>query len=133
MGCHTPQKRAKQVQFITQVRNSYTVIHKEGFPGGSVVKNVPVKAGDTGLIPDPEDPTSLKATKPEHHSYEPGSRNYSWAQVLQPLKHLPGNPCSATREATTMRSPSTATTVQATASPCSLQLEKSLHGNEDPA
>ena len=25
----------------------------QGFPGGSVVKNLPAKAGDTGLIPDP--------------------------------------------------------------------------------
>ena len=24
-----------------------------GFPGGSVIKNLPVNAGDTGLIPDP--------------------------------------------------------------------------------
>ena len=24
-----------------------------GFPGGSVVKNPPAKAGDVGLIPDP--------------------------------------------------------------------------------
>ena len=27
----------------------------EGFPGGSVVKNQPANAGDTGLIPDWED------------------------------------------------------------------------------
>ena len=26
---------------------------KGGFPGGSVVKNLPANAGDTGLIPDP--------------------------------------------------------------------------------
>ena len=25
-----------------------------GLPGGSVVKNLPVNAGDTGSIPDPE-------------------------------------------------------------------------------
>ena len=25
----------------------------EGFPGGSVVKNLPANAGDTALIPDP--------------------------------------------------------------------------------
>ena len=24
----------------------------EGFPGGSVIKNLPTNAGDTGLIPD---------------------------------------------------------------------------------
>ena len=27
-----------------------------GFPGGSVVKNLPVSAGDVGLIPGSEDP-----------------------------------------------------------------------------
>ena len=26
------------------------------FPGGSVVKNLPVNVGDEGLIPGPEDP-----------------------------------------------------------------------------
>ena len=25
----------------------------KGFPGGSVIKKLPVNAGDTGLIPDP--------------------------------------------------------------------------------
>ena len=27
---------------------------EQGFPGGSVVKNPPVNAEDTGLIPDPD-------------------------------------------------------------------------------
>ena len=27
--------------------------NSRGFPGGSVVKNLPANAGDTGLIPDP--------------------------------------------------------------------------------
>jgi len=27
--------------------------HKRGFPGGSVVKNLPANAGDVGSIPDP--------------------------------------------------------------------------------
>ena len=29
------------------------VTMSEGFPGGSVVRNLPVSAGDMGLIPDP--------------------------------------------------------------------------------
>ena len=29
------------------------MIHMRGFPGGSVVKNPPANARDTGLIPDP--------------------------------------------------------------------------------
>jgi len=44
-----------------------------GFPGGSVVKNkqknLPASAGDTGLIPDGEDPTCCEATKPLCHNY----------------------------------------------------------------
>ena len=28
--------------------------HMLGFPGGSVVKNPPANAGETGLIPDPK-------------------------------------------------------------------------------
>ena len=28
-------------------------VYDKGFPGGSVVKNLPATAGDTGLIPDP--------------------------------------------------------------------------------
>ena len=58
-----------------------------------------------------EDPTCRRATKPMHHNYwactlEPTSHNY-WAHAPQLLK--PACPCSATREATTMRSPHTAT------------------------
>ena len=34
-----------------------------GFPGGSVVKNVPVNVGDMGSIPDLDDLTCHGATK----------------------------------------------------------------------
>ena len=37
------------------------------FPGGTVVKNLPANAGDTGSIP--EDPTCCGATKPVCHNY----------------------------------------------------------------
>ena len=37
-----------------------------GFPGGSVVKNPPVNAGDTGSIPDLR--RCRGATKPVHHN-----------------------------------------------------------------
>ena len=42
---------------------------QEGFPGGSVVKNPPASARDTGSILDPGDPTGCRATKPTHHNY----------------------------------------------------------------
>ena len=58
-----------------------------GFPGGSVVKNPPANAGDTGSIPDLERYHSREASKPGHHNYwacalEPESHNY-WAPALE--------------------------------------------------
>ena len=76
-----------------------------------------------------EDPTCCGATKPMRHNYwayalEPVSHNY-WAcmpQLLKPARLEPTShnywspwawsPCSATREATSMRSPCTATKTQ---------------------
>ena len=48
------------------------------FPGGAVDKNPPTNAEDMGLIQVREDPTCLRATKPESHSY--------WGHKLQLLK-----------------------------------------------
>ena len=69
--------------------------HVQGFSGGAVVKNLPANAGDTGLIPGPEDPTCCEATKSVQHSYwdcvlEPENHNYL-ANLLQLLKPTP--PC----------------------------------------
>ena len=65
-----------------------------GFPGGSVVKNLPASAGDTGLIPDPGGSHGMQATKPMSHSYpvcalEPGTCNYRahTPQLLKPRAH----------------------------------------------
>ena len=45
----------------------------QGFPDGSMVKNLPANAGDTDLIPDPgsKDPTGQGVTKPVCHFTEP--------------------------------------------------------------
>ena len=64
-----------------------------------------------------EDPTCCGATKPMCHNY--------WAYALEPASHnywspRAYRPCSATREATAMRSLRTTTK----SSPCSPQLEK---------
>ena len=40
-----------------------------GVPGGTVVKNPPANAGDTGSSPVWEDPTCDGATKPVRHTY----------------------------------------------------------------
>ena len=60
------------------------------FPGGTVVKNLPDSAGDTGFALVWEDPTCCGATKPVRHNYwdcilEPVSHNY-WAHMPQLLK-----------------------------------------------
>ena len=102
------------------------------FPGGTVVKNPPANAGDTGSRPGQGRSHNRGATNPVHHNYwacalEPASHNY-WAHVPQLL-----SPRATTtearmlracalqqREATAMRSPRTTTK----SSPRSPQLEK---------
>ena len=105
-----------------------------GFPTGSVVKNPPANAGDTGLIPDPR------------RSHMPGSNKAHVPQLLRLCSRArepqllsscavtteacaPQSLCSATGEAIAMRSLSTATRAQLPLA----QLEKSPHGNKDPA
>ena len=65
--------------------------HDCNFSGGPMVKNLPANSGDTGSI---HGPVCLKATKRISHNYE--------ACTVKSL-------CSATREATAMRSPPSAT------------------------
>ena len=43
----------KQKQCCNKFNKDLKMIHIRGFPGGSVVKNLPASAGDMGLIPDP--------------------------------------------------------------------------------
>ena len=84
------------------------------FPGGSGVKNPPASAGDTGLIPDPgrsHMPWSNEAHGP---SSQPGLQSRK-ATAAEPRAL---EPCSATREATTVRS-------------CAPQIENSPHSNQD--
>ena len=58
-----------------------------GFPGGSVVKNLPVNAGYMGLIPGLErwDPTCLEAAGPVHHNY--WATNYWSLNTLESALH----------------------------------------------
>ena len=44
------------VHGITATKHSIAQPQNGGFPGGSVAKNPPAKAGDVGLIPDQEGP-----------------------------------------------------------------------------
>ena len=72
-----------------------------GFPGGSVVKNPPANAGDTGSIPDLGRFLVLQS----NYVYELQLLSSCVATTeAHALKSL----CSATREATAVRSPSPA-------------------------
>ena len=73
----------------------------QGFPGGSVVKKPPSKAGDTGSIPDPG--------RSHRHSYwacalEQGGTT---AEPKQLRRLLHPRPCAPPRETSTMRGPRT--------------------------
>ena len=76
-----------------------------GFPGGTVVENLPVNAGDTGSSPG------------LGRSHMPQS---NWARESQLLSLRVWSLCSATREAATVRGPRTAMK----SGPHSPQLEK---------
>ena len=104
------------VGFIIQFSSMFKILHNPwGFPGGSVVKNLPANAGDTGLIPGPgrsHVPWSNQAQVPQllslcSRAQEPRLLS---PRVTTTEAHMPYSPCCATREATSMSSPSTAST-----------------------
>ena len=92
-----------------------------GFPGGAVVENLPANAGDTGSSPG------------LGRSHMPRS---SWAREPQLLSLRVWSLCSATGEATTVRSPRTAMKsgprTAMKSGPRLPQLEKALARTEDP-
>ena len=66
--------------YVAQQQQQQKKQPTRGLPGGSVVKNPPVNAGDMGLIPDSGRSHMLQATKPTYHNsractLETGSRN----------------------------------------------------------
>ena len=95
------------------------------FPGGTVVKNPPANAEDTGSSPGP----GRSHMSRSHYAHAPQLLSLpSGARVPQYQSLHAQSPCSATREATAVRSPRTATK----SSPRSLQLERAGHSNEEP-
>ena len=78
------------------------------FSGGSLEKNPPANAGDTGSIPDQGRSRMLQLLKPE------------CARARAPQQEKPPQ-----REARTLQ--------ERVRSPCSSQVEKSLYSNEDSA
>ena len=97
----------------------------QGFPGGTVDKESPAHAEDTGWVPDPGRPPWCGAMKTVNHNdgaRAPGPAGWNcWNSHAKSL-------CPVTREAISTSSPSAA----AERSPGSPQPEKTLSSNEDP-
>ena len=117
---HPPPHTHKHIQIHTDIhkhRHTHTYKrHREDFPGGAVVKNSPANARKHGF-----NPRSGKIP----HALEQRSPLSPFATTTEPAWHTYWSPstkslCSATREATEMRSLRTATK----SSPWSLLLEK---------
>ena len=53
---------------LTPVRMAIIKKNTEGFPGGTVVENLPANAGDTVRALVWEDPTCHRATRPMSHN-----------------------------------------------------------------
>ena len=45
------EKEIKGIQLEREKNKTFPIHRQQGFPGGSVVKNLPTYAGDGGLIP----------------------------------------------------------------------------------
>ena len=90
-----------------------TVRMIQGFPGGAVVENLPANAGDTGSSPGLGGSHMLRS---------------SWAREPQLLSLCVWSLCSATREATIVRGPRTATK----SGPRLPQLERALAQKRRP-
>jgi len=117
-----------------QIKTDTLKIMGLGFHGGSVVKNLPANAGDTGSVPGVEDPTCCAAAKPMRPNYwacalEPGSCSY-WTHVPQLLKSTDPRAHAPQQEKPPQWE---ARALQLERSPRSQQLEKSPHSNEDAA
>ena len=93
--------------------NNKSEITLGGFPGGTVVENLPTNAGDTGSSPGPG------------RSHMPWS---NWAREPQLLSLRVWSLCPATGGAAIARGPRTAMK----SGPRLPQLEKALARNEDP-
>ena len=91
----------------------------EGFLGGSVAKNLPVKAGDAGSIPDPGRFHMPRETKP--------CTNKFWAWAAATEGWVP-RAWALRQETTAMRAPAP----QLKISPCYPQLEERPHSHGDP-
>ena len=89
----TLQRCEDQVRLVCKTMLCTVKNSLQGFPGGAVVENLPANAGDTGSSPGLGGSHMLRS---------------GWARGPQLLSLRVWSLCSATREATAMRSPRTA-------------------------
>ena len=79
---------------LTSYRNTWSNIadwsrwQSQGFPGGSVLKNLPANAGDTGSIPDP------RRFQMPWSNLSPCITITEWAYDLDPRNHNYWSPCT---------------------------------------
>ena len=71
MSCGFPAKKWPHFFFFFKIKKKQ---QKEDLPGGPAVKNPPVNAGDTGMIPGPG------------RSHMPQSNRANALQLLKPLR-----------------------------------------------
>ena len=98
----------------TVTNSSKSIVFTEGVPGGSVVKKLPANARDTGLIPDQENPTCHRATKPVRHNYWACAPQQEKPPTMRSLSTptREQSPLTATREKLTQQQrPSTANNI----------------------
>ena len=120
-----PSERQGQVDWIGTSQKVQRVLRTHaGFPGGSVVKNPPANARDTGAIPDlgrSHMPQSNAAHEPQLLGCAQEPRSSScWAHVPQPLPVHPGA-CAWQQEKPAQWEECTR---QLECRPCCLQLRK---------
>ena len=108
-----------------------------GSPGGSVVKNPPVNAGDMGWIPGLGRSHMPWGNYSWHHSYwddalEPGSHKH-WGCVLQPLKPRYHRDCALQQEKALQGKGHANTQCNWRVAPALHNQRKTVCSSEDPA
>ena len=73
----------KKKRFIVSIKFSDKLVINVGFPGGSMIKNLPANAVDVGLIPGLGRPSGGENGNPLHYPCweNPMDRRASWAIV----------------------------------------------------
>ena len=94
---------------LSSCQRGFKMLLSWGFPGGSVVKNLPANAGSVSSSLIWEDPVCRGAAMPVSHNYWSGAQEPRTCNSRDPAATAEAralaSPCSATRDATTVRQP----------------------------